>query len=358
MSPKLTNQRLSFARNADGSSPAAAIFGVEGLALSAAEQEFFARVKPFGFILFARNCESPEQVKALVGSLRALTGRPRLPVLIDQEGGRVARLRPPHWRASPAAWNLSAISAEDLPAAKRAVRANARLLGHELHELGITVDCAPLADVPVEGAHDIIGDRAYSRDPWIVSQLAAEMAQGLMESGVLPVLKHIPGHGRATADSHEDLPEVTTRLDELNDTDFVPFRALRNLPLGMTAHIVYHALDATRPASTSPAALDYVRGDIGFEGLLMSDDLSMKALKGSMQELTRDVLSAGCDLVLHCNGKMDEMTAIVETLRPLDEVGQRRADSAAYLLTEPAELDHAAAEADVQYALNHAALVA
>ncbi len=235
------------------------------------------------------------------------------------------------------------------------MRANARLLGEELHALGINVDCAPLADVPVEGAHDIIGDRAYGRDPWIVSQLAAEMAQGLMEAGVLPVLKHIPGHGRATADSHEDLPEVTTSLEVLNDTDFVPFRALRNLPLGMTAHIVYHALDVARPASTSPIALDYVRSDIGFDGLLMSDDLSMKALKGTMQELTRQVLDAGCDLVLHCNGKMDEMIAIAEALRPLDAIGQRRADSAAYLLTAPAAWDRVQAEADVQYALNHAA---
>ncbi len=346
---------LSFARNADGTSPAAAIFGLEGLTLTEAERAFFAEVKPFGFILFARNCQSLEQVTALVASLRALTGRPRLPVLIDQEGGRVARLRPPHWRASPSAQALSAIAATDLPAAKRAVRANARLLGAELHELGITVDCAPLADVPIEGAHDIIGDRAYSRDPWIVSQLAAEMAQGLMESGVLPVLKHIPGHGRATADSHEDLPEVTTPLEELYDTDFVPFRALRNLPLGMTAHIRYHALDAERPASTSPVAIDYVRGQIGFEGLLMSDDLSMKALKGTMQELTAQVLDAGCDLVLHCNGKMEEMLAIAQALRPMDEAAQRRADSAAYLLTEPAALDCAQAEHDIAFALNHPA---
>jgi beta-N-acetylhexosaminidase len=342
---------MSFARTSAGQAPAAAIFGVEGLSLNAAEKEFFARVQPFGFILFARNCDNPAQVRALTDELRALTGRSALPILIDQEGGRVARLRPPHWRATPAAAALSAIAPQDLPTAKKGVFANARLMADELHALGITVDCAPLADVPVEGAHDIIGDRAFAHDPYLVSQLAAEQAQALMEGGVLPVLKHIPGHGRALADSHLDLPEVSEPLSVLEESDFVPFRALRNLPLGMTAHIVYHALDASAPATTSKVAIDYIRNVIGFEGLLMSDDLSMKALKGTMQELTSAVLDAGCDLVLHCNGKMDEMRAIAETLRPLDAAGLERAERAAYLLSAPKALDKAQAEADVAFAL-------
>ena len=345
---------LSFARTKEGAAPAAAIFGVEGLALTEAEKAFFAKVQPFGFILFARNCESPAQVKALVQELLTLTGRAALPVLIDQEGGRVARLKPPHWRATHPALKLAAIAPQNLDAAKRAVYAHTRLMAEELHDLGITVDCAPLADVPVEGAHDIIGDRAFARDPWLVSQLAAEQAQALMDGGVLPVLKHIPGHGRAMADSHEHLPEVDAPLQVLTETDFVPFRALRNLPLGMTAHIRYHAIDPDQVATLSPKAIEYIRAVIGFEGLLMSDDLSMKALRGTMQELTRGVLAAGCDLVLHCNGKMDEMAAIAEALRPLDTAGMQRAERAAYLLTAPKSLDMAQAEKDIAFALDHA----
>lgn len=342
----------SFTKTPAGAAPAAAIFGVEGVRLKPEEREFFASAQPWGFILFQRNCESPEQIKALIKDLEDAVGRAPLPILIDQEGGRVARLKPPHWPSFPAAWDMAeAASAGDAEAAKQAIYANGRMIGACLHSLGITVDCAPVADLRIEGAHDIIGNRAYGRTPEQVAMLAQEMANGLLDAGVLPVVKHIPGHGRALADSHEDLPIVETPLEELEATDFAPFKALKDIPLGMTAHITFHALDAELPVTLSPKAIRYIREVIGFDGMLMSDDLSMKALKGDFTALTQQTLAAGCDLVLHCNGKMEEMTAIAKGLRPLDAKGLRRATRCAQMLKAPQSFDMADAKEAVDRAL-------
>lgn len=324
--------------------PKAGIFGLEGLTLTEEEKRFFSQVNPLGFILFARNCDSPQQVKQLTHDLRELLQREDVLILIDQEGGRVARLKPPHWRKSPPAAFFARIADSSIAAAKAAVYANARLIARELYELGINVDCAPLADVPVKNAHDIIGGRAYGDDPHQVSILAAAMASGLMDGGVLPVLKHIPGHGRARADSHEQLPVVSEPLEVLQRSDFVPFKALSFLPLGMTAHILYTALDPDNTATLSHKAISYIRSEIGFDGMLMSDDLSMKALKGSFSELTERTLRAGCDLILHCNGKMDEMQQVASVLTPLSEPAELRFERALAQLKIPAEYDYTTAE--------------
>jgi beta-N-acetylhexosaminidase len=304
---------------------AAAIFGCSGLVLTQTERDFFQRVDPLGFILFARNVADPAQVKALVQSLRDCVGRTDAPVLIDQEGGRVQRLKPPHWRKAPPGEPFATLAARDLEAAREALRLNFRLIGAELADLGIDVDCAPVLDVPIPGAHDVIGDRAYGLTAQSVISLAGEVIDGLLDEGVLPVIKHIPGHGRAMVDSHLDLPVVDTVLAELEMQDFPPFHAFRHAPWAMTAHVVYTALDAAHPATTSRVVIDKViRGAIGFDGLLISDDLSMKALGGSFEDRTRASLEAGCDVVLHCNGDMAEMTAIASELRPLSAAAQVR----------------------------------
>jgi beta-N-acetylhexosaminidase len=302
----------------------AVIFGCSGTALTSQERTFFAAVNPFGFILFARNVETPDQVKALIRSLRETVGR-EAPVLIDQEGGRVARLKPPHWRAAPPAAVFAALAARDREMAREATWLNARLIGAELRALGIDVDCAPVADLPVPGAHDVIGDRAYGSDPEQVAFLARAAALGLIDAGVLPVIKHIPGHGRARADSHLELPTVETSRAELAASDFVPFRALADMPWAMTAHVLYTALDPDQPATTSPIVIgDIIRGEIGFDGVLVSDDLSMKALGGSFAERAMAALEAGCDLVLHCNGDFAEMEEIASVVSPLSETTQAR----------------------------------
>jgi beta-N-acetylhexosaminidase len=291
--------------------PMAAIFGCAGLTLSAEERALFTRADPLGFILFARNVATPDQVRKLVVDLRATVQRPNAPVLIDQEGGRVARLRPPHWRAAPTAATIGALANRDIDTACEAAWLNARLIGAELRELGITVDCAPVLDVPVPGAHDIIGDRAYSTDPGRVARIARAAALGFIDAGVLPVIKHIPGHGRARSDSHAELPVVEAPRDVLAATDFVPFRALADMPWAMTAHVLYTALDPDRPATTSPSVVrDVIRGEIGFSGLLLSDDLSMAALAGTLAARATAALAAGCDVVLHCNGDFAEMEEI------------------------------------------------
>lgn len=292
---------------------AAALFGCRGLALSAEEKAFFAEVRPFGFILFARNVENPDQVRALVAELRACVGRADAPVLIDQEGGRVQRLRPPHWRAAPAASQIAALGAS----AGRAAYLNARLIGRELSELGITVDCAPVLDVARPETHAVIGDRAYSDDPARVAMLGRAVCDGLRAEGVHPVVKHIPGHGRARADSHLELPRVSASYEELDALDFAPFKALKDEDWAMTAHIVYDAVDPEAPATCSRAMIGgVIRDAIGFTGLLMSDDLSMKALEGDFGARTRAALDAGCDMVLHCNGEIAEMRAIATALAP------------------------------------------
>lgn len=331
--------------------PSAAIYGLEGLVLTSGERAFFRDANPFGYILFKRNCDHPEQLRALTDSLRELSGNPQLPILIDQEGGRVARLQAPHWRKPPSAAVLAGIG-------KHAVRLNARLIAAELLAMGITVNCAPLADIPVPGSHDIIGDRAYGAEAAQVVLLAREMAAGLLEGGVMPILKHIPGHGRARVDSHEALPVVDASLEELERTDFIPFRELRDIPLGMTAHIIYTALDADRVATTSPIVIDYIRKQIGFDGLLMSDDLSMKALQGTYREKAEATLAAGCDLVLHCNGKMEEMIEVAKGTATMTTEALRRADAAWAQLPQPASVDRAAMESELASLLAQATAAA
>ncbi len=287
------------------------ITGLAGLTLSGEEAAFLARTQPAGLILFARNCDTPDQIRALIAEARDAIGADDVLVLIDQEGGRVQRLRPPHWRALPPAANYAALALRDAERATHAARLAAQLTAQDLLALGINTNCAPVLDVPVPGSHDIIGDRAYGKTPGDIIRLGRAVAEGYLAGGVLPVIKHIPGHGRATADSHLELPAVATARADLEATDFVPFRALRDIPAAMTAHVVFTSIDASAPASTSAIVhREILRGSIGYDGLLMSDDLSMKALTGRMQDRAAAVIAAGSDLALHCNGNLEEMTAV------------------------------------------------
>ena len=324
--------------------PSAAVFGCAGLTLSDDERRFFAAVRPLGFILFARNIQSPDQVRALVAALRESVDRADAPVLIDQEGGRVQRLRPPHWRAAPPGAAFAELASRDAAKGREALYLNFRLIGRELAELGIDVDCAPVLDVPVPGAHDVIGDRAYGLRPSQVADLGRVVCEGLLDEGVLPVIKHIPGHGRAMVDSHLSLPVVDVSRAELEAEDFPSFRALNDAPWAMTAHVVYTALDDRAPATTSAKVIgEVIRGLIGFDGVLVSDDLSMKALGGSFEDRTRGSLDAGCDLVLHCNGDMAEMQAVAAALRPLSEIARERLARASGMKRHAAPLDAMAA---------------
>ncbi|MGV8996065.1 MAG: beta-N-acetylhexosaminidase [Parvibaculaceae bacterium] len=323
----------------------AVIFGCGGLRLSEAERIFFAETEPWGFILFGRNIEGPAQVKALTDEMRDLTGRD-VPIFIDQEGGRVARLKAPLWRKYPPARRYGELPLAD---GLEAARLASRLITVELLALGINGDCLPVLDVPVTGANDVIGDRAYATTPGLVSALGRAAAEGLMEGGVLPVIKHMPGHGRAGVDSHLSLPVVTASAAELMETDFRPFQALADMPVAMTAHVVYAAIDADAPATTSRKVIaDIVRGVIGFEGLLMSDDLSMQALAGSLKERARASLRAGCDVVLHCNGKMDEIAAVAAEVPVLAGDALDRATAALDRLGPPQDFDERAALARFQ----------
>ncbi len=323
-----------------------AIYGCAGLGLGPEERDFFRAVQPWGFIVFARNVADREQLRTLVQSLRETVDDPQAPVLIDQEGGRVARLRPPHWPERPAAARFGVLYDHAPDAAREAVYLNARLIAHDLCEVGINVDCLPLLDVPVDGADAIIGDRAFAHDPAAIIALGRAAIEGLTEGGVLPVMKHIPGHGRATADSHLALPRVATGPEELSATDFVTFRSLNQCPMAMTAHVVYEAIDARRPATTSPKVIrDVIRGQIGFDGLLMSDDVSMNALSGPLSARTRAALFAGCDVVLHCNGKLEEMREVAREAKPLDGAAAKRAAHALSHLTPPDPFDPLAAAA-------------
>lgn len=293
--------------------PLAAIFGCSGLELTVEERAFFTQNRPLGFILFQRNCETPDQVRALVDDMRSCVNHKDAPVLIDQEGGRVARLKPPHWPEFPAAKAYADLYAQDPDAGMEASFLGGRLIAQELADLGISVDCAPVLDVPQPDADPIIGDRAFGTDVQTIVDLAKRFMDGLMQGGVAPVIKHIPGHGRALVDSHEALPHVDSVHDVLEVSDFAPFRALHFAPWAMTAHVVYESLDEDRPATLSPAVIqDVIRKQIGFRGLLVSDDLSMKALKGSFAERVRGCLDAGCDVALHCNGEMAEMTEVAK----------------------------------------------
>jgi len=295
----------------------AAVFGCAGPTLGADEARWFARVQPVGFILFGRNVESPDQVRRLVARLREAVGR-HSPVLIDEEGGRVQRLRPPHWPDLPSA-------AEAARQGEEGARSLGRAISAKLVPLGIDVACAPVLDVPVAGSHDVIGGRAFARDAPTVARLGRACAQALIAAGVAPIAKHIPGHGRATVDSHHALPRVAASWDELRQTDFLPFRELNGLPWAMTAHVVYEAIDADRCATLSPTVIERaIRGDIGFDGVLLTDDLSMSALTGTLAERTAAALAAGCDVVLHCDGKPEAMAAVAQAAgRPTDRAARR-----------------------------------
>jgi beta-N-acetylhexosaminidase len=319
------------------------ITGIEGLSLSGNERAFLRDADPWGFILFRRNVDTPAQVRDLVAALRESVGR-NAPVLIDQEGGRVQRLAPPHWPSYPPGAFYGAVYDRDRAEGLAAAKLGARLIASDLAALGIDVDCLPLADVPVSEADPVIGNRAYGTTPAKVAAIGAAVAQGLIEGGVLPVLKHIPGHGRATADSHHRLPVVEVDRATLESSDFAAFRPLAKLPLGMTAHVVFSAIDPVAPATTSGTMVrEVIRQHIGFDGLLMSDDVSMNALSGTLAERSRAALRAGCDVVLHCNGKLDEMQAVARESPPLAGDAARRADAALAARRKPTEFDVAAA---------------
>ncbi|NKB59489.1 MAG: beta-N-acetylhexosaminidase [Alphaproteobacteria bacterium] len=311
----------------------AAIFGCAGLSLSQEERQFFKDADPFGFILFARNIDTPEQVRRLVDDLRDSVGRVDSFVLIDQEGGRVARLPSPPWRDTPPAGRIGALYESDPAAGVEAARLNGRLLADELAALGINVDCVPVLDLQFPDTHRIIGDRSFGSKAAAVAALGRAQCEGVMAGGVLPVIKHIPGHGRATLDSHEALPAVDTPRVTLEKTDFAPFRDLSDMPMAMTAHVVFGAIDSAAPATTSPTVIrDIIRGFIGFDGLLLSDDLSMSALTGSLGERSKAARDAGCDIMLHCNGILDEMTAVTANCGSLSDAASARAARATALL--------------------------
>ena len=322
------------------------IAGCSGPELTSDERAFFRDSNPWGFILFKRNIDTPEQVRVLVVELRDMVGW-KAPVLIDQEGGRVQRLGPPYWPKYPPGSFYSTIYDINRAAGLAAAKGGARLIANDLAELGIDVDCLPLADVPVSEADPIIGDRAYGTSPEKVAAIGAAIAEGLMQGGVLPVLKHIPGHGRATADSHLNLPVVDTDRATLESSDFAAFQPLARLPLGMTAHVVFSAIDPLAPATTSGTMVQQViRGTIGFDGLLMSDDISMNALSGTLAERSRAALAAGCDVVLHCNGKLDEMREVAAAAPTLEGEAARRADAALKQRRDPVPFDVEAARTE------------
>lgn len=319
--------------------PLPVIFGCSGLRLSDHERLFFQSTNPLGFILFARNVDTPDQVKTLVKELRHAVGRADAPVLIDQEGGRVQRLRAPHWREAPAARRLGDLFQGDPKLGQRALWLNYRLIAAELMSLGIDVDCVPCLDVPVAGAHDVIGDRAFGSDPGLVRDCGRIAAQAMQDGGVLTIAKHVPGHGRAAVDSHYSLPRVDAPLDQLKETDFAPFRDLSDLPMAMTAHIIFEALDSDRPVTQSNAAIAYVRQEIGVKGLLMTDDLSMKALGGSFADRTALSLSAGCDIVLHCNGDAEEMAEVAGAAGQMTQSAWERWERVCRMKSQPLPFD-------------------
>jgi beta-N-acetylhexosaminidase len=323
------------------------ITGLSGPAVTADERAFLRGALPWGLILFKRNVESASQLAALINEFKAAVGRADVPVLIDQEGGRVQRMSPPQWPAYPPGAAYGRLYDRDPAAGLAAARLGGRLIASDLAAAGITVDCLPLADVPVAGSDAVIGDRAYGDTPAKVAAIAAAVTQGLAAGGVLPVLKHLPGHGRATADSHLRLPVVAVDRGTLEATDFAAFRPLARLALGMTAHVVFTAIDPELPATTSATIIGQViRGFIGFDGLLMSDDLSMGALSGSLAERTRAALAAGCDMALHCNGNLHEMEAVAGAAPELSGTAARRAAAAlaARRAAEPIDLVSARAQ--------------
>lgn len=315
--------------------PNAAIYGCAGPDLSTEERAFFRDADPLGFILFARNIDTPERARRLVDELRSTVARADAPVLIDQEGGRVARLKPPHWRKAPPARVLGELYARDAERGLEAARLNSRLLAADVASIGCDVDCLPVLDIAFPETHAVIGDRAYADRPEPVAALGRAAAEGLLAQGVMPVIKHIPGHGRAAVDSHHALPTVTASRDELERTDFVPFKLLSDLPWAMTGHLLFDAIDADHCVTVSARSVkEIIRDHIGFDGLLLSDDLSMQALGGSLGERAGRALAAGCDIALHCNGRMDEMAEIAGRIGRMTANAARRFEAGRRLLAQ------------------------
>ncbi len=312
----------------------AAIFGPEGQIATDWEHRFFRETDPWGFILFARNIDNPDQLRRLTGDLRDIVGR-NAPILVDQEGGRVQRMRPPHWRDYLPALDQMRQARDPL----RAQWVRNRLIAQELFDVGIDVNCAPLADLVEPQTHPVLLNRLYGDDPDAVAAAARICAEAFLAGGVLPVLKHIPGYGRAHVDSHKDLPIVHARREMLEARDFAPFRALNDLPIGMTAHIVFSAIDGRNPATTSATMMQLIRDDIGFGGLIMTDDLSMEALQGSIADRAKASIAAGCDVVLHCNGKRAEMQDCAVAAGPMTAAAQDRAQTALELRMPPNDID-------------------
>ena len=327
--------------------PRAAIVGVAGTELTAEEERLFRRLRPLGLIVFSRNIDTPAQVFDLTASFRRAVGREDAPVLIDQEGGRVARLKAPHWRHPPAAAVFARLAATNPAAGRRAAYLNARLMADDLADLGIDVDCAPVLDLPIPGAHDVIGDRAHGDTPLMAASLGRAVARGLLAGGVIPVMKHIPGHGRAASDSHHELPVVEASVPEFTARDAKPFAALADTcPWAMTAHIVYRALDPDRPATLSPKVVRYLRREIGFGGVLVTDDLAMKALSGGPGPLAREAIAAGCDLVLECPGDLARTEAVLKAVPGLAGAAARRVKAGARMASGARKrFDRAKAEA-------------
>jgi beta-N-acetylhexosaminidase len=313
-----TSEAEALAAQPIGLNPCPVVFGCSRTTLTTIERQFFKDANPFGFILFKRNCENPDQLRGLIRQLRHAAGRENVPIFIDQEGGRVSRLQPPHWAQHPPAQVFGAMYERDAEWGAEAMKIYARLVANELAHLGITVNCAPVLDLFIPKASPAIGDRAISREPPVVAALARIWAETFLLHGVLPVVKHLPGHGRMRTDPHLMLPVIEASRAELENEDFVPFELLKDLPIGMNSHAVFMALDAERPASLSPTVThDIIRGVIGFDGLLLSDDICMKALHGPPDDLAKRALSAGSDVVLHCNGVLSEMKAIASVLEPM-----------------------------------------
>lgn len=316
------------------------IFGCAGEALTAEEKAFFAAEQPAGIILFKRNVKNPVQASALIRQIKSALGRSRVLILVDQEGGRVQRLGPPHWRRSLSARVYGNMAAEDVDMAHEALRLSILSTGLELRSLGITVDCLPVLDVPRAGSDEVIGDRAFSEDPAVVGDLGRVAADALIEAGILPIIKHIPGHGRAEVDSHQSLPRVAASLAELEASDFSPFRALAGLPMAMTAHVIYESIDPDTPATLSAKVIgEIIRGSIGFKGLLIADDLSMGALSGTLATRATSAMAAGVDLALHCTGDMAEMQEIAAVLEPADNQITEKIEAALQLIADPPEHD-------------------
>ena len=315
-----------------------AILGCEGLRLNDAEKSFFRDLNPWGFILFARNIKNRDQVRALVNDFKEAVGRDDVPVLIDQEGGRVSRLPQPEWRLPPAPTVFPKLYATKVEAALEATYLNYRLIAHDLKEVGVNVDCAPMLDVPVKGAHDIVVERALGTDVETVCAIGHAVVGGLLAGGVAPVIKHGPGHGRAIVDSHKDLPRVSASHQDLSATDFEPFKAFKNEAMLMTAHVIYEDIDPDAPATVSPAIIQGVlRDECGFDGMIMTDDLNMNALSGTLEERGHASLKAGCDMLLQCNGIMSDMEQVARAAIALEGDALRRADVAAKEAFQPAQ---------------------